>query len=147
MSTSSDIAEIARLGDRIAAQTIRVSMASSQLFSKWKDSLLFTMEFVKVAGTAISIHQTMRVKNSLPFPLTRALTMAPSISATRTLIKVLRTKKKLWLASILASLLRQPGTTILVRRIKDLKNSRFRATFFLGVSSEPAVTVPWRAAR
>lgn len=53
-----------------------------------------TIELVKVAGTAMSIHQTILVKNSFPLPLTRAFTIAPSISATRTLIKVLITRKK-----------------------------------------------------
>ena len=40
------------------------------------------MEFVNVAGTAISIHHTSPFKNSFPFPLTKLLTSLPSISAT-----------------------------------------------------------------
>ena len=104
------------------------------------------MELVKVAGTAISIHQTILIKNSFPFPLTSALTIAPSISATRKLIRVLKTRKKLWLISSLVSLLRQLGTTILSSLSSDLKNSRSSATFFRGVSSLPDEVVPRRAA-
>lgn len=105
------------------------------------------MELVKVAGTAINIHHTILVKNSFPLPLTSALTIAPSISATLRLIKVLKTKKKLWLSNNLVSLDFHPGTTILSSRNNDLKNSRFNSTFFLGVSSLPLDVVPRRAAR
>ena len=104
------------------------------------------MELVKVAGMAISIHHTILFRNSFPLPLTRALTIAPSISATRKLIRVRRIKKKLWLIKSLASLLFHPGTTIFSSRKSDLKNSRFNSTFFLGVSSPPLDVVPLRAA-
>ena len=88
------------------------------------------MEFVNVAGTAISIHHTILIKNSFPCPLTSALTIAPSISATFKLTSVRTTRKKLWLTRRRASGLRQPGITILSSFSSDRKNSLFSSTFF-----------------
>jgi hypothetical protein len=89
------------------------------------------MEFVNVAGTAITIHHKILTRNSLPFPLTKLLTIAPSMAATLTLIRVRTTRKKLWLINNRASLLLHPGITILINLISERKNSRFSSTFFL----------------
>lgn len=82
-----------------------------------------TMEFVKVAGTAIHIHQITPLKNSFPLPLTSALTSLPSSSATYRLIKVLTTKNAVCDNSNRAPLLRIPGMTIRSSRHRFRKNS------------------------
>jgi hypothetical protein len=97
-----------------------------------------SIELVKVAGSAISIHHMMRIKNSRPFPLTKALTMAPSMAATLTLISVLRTRKKLWLTSRPISLVLHPGKTMRSSLTSERKNSRFRPTLFLFSASSPS---------
>ncbi len=98
------------------------------------------MEFVKVAGTAISIHHTIPIKKSLPLPLTRLDTKAPSIAATFKLIRVLITRNMLWLTSKRSSLLLHPGMHILNSLNRFLKNSLFNSTFFLFCCS------PWPSA-
>lgn len=89
------------------------------------------MEFVKVAGTAITIHQTIPIRKSLPFPLTRLDTNAPSIAATFKLIRVLMTKNTLWDIRSLSSALLQPGMHIFSSLKRFLKNSRLSSTFCL----------------
>ena len=103
------------------------------------------MEFVKVAGTAINIHHTMPIKKSLPFPLTRLETKAPSIAATFRLINVLITKNMLWLINSLNSLLLHPGMHIFNSRNRFLKNSLFNSTFcFFGGWPFPSTVGPRR---
>jgi len=94
-----------------------------------------TILFVNVAGTATDIHHTNPVRNSLPFPLTSALTSRPSNSATYKLIIVLNTKKTLCPIKSLNSLLFHPGIHILNNLSRFLKNSLFSSTFFLPVAS------------
>jgi hypothetical protein len=90
---------------------------------------ILTIEFVNVAGTAITIHHTMPTKKSLPRPLTKLETSWPSIAATFKLINVLTTKKILWLINNLTSLLLHPGIQIFNNLNKFLKNSLFNSTF------------------
>jgi hypothetical protein len=104
---------------------------------------MHTIEFVKVAGIAISIHHTIPIKKSFPRPLTRLDTSCPSIAATFKLINVLTTRNMLWLIKSPISLLLHPGTHILNSRNKFLKNSRFSSTFGLfGASPWPSVVDP-----
>ena len=112
-----------------------------------------TIEFVNVAGIAISIHQTMPIKKSLPLPLTKLDTSWPSIAATFKLIRVLTTRKMLWLINNRNSVLFHPGMHILSSRKRFRKNSLFNSTFCLLVASPwPGVVEPrcleasWRAA-
>lgn len=111
------------------------------------------MEFVNVAGMAISIHHTMPMRKSLPFPLTKLDTSWPSIAATFKLISVLMTRKMLWLISSRNSLLFHPGMQIFRSRNRFRKNSLLSSTFCLLVASPwPRVVEPrcleasWRAA-
>lgn len=103
------------------------------------------MEFVKVAGTATIIHQTIPMRKSLPFPRTKLLTSFPSKSATYKLRSVRATRKKLWLMRSLISVLFHPGMTIFRSLNRFLKNSRFSSTFFrLCAASSLDIVAPWR---
>lgn len=88
-----------------------------------------TIEFVNVAGTATAIHHTIPHKNSLPFPLTSALTSLPSSSATYRLINVRITRNTVCEISNRISLLLTPGITTFNSRNRFRKNSRLSSTF------------------
>lgn len=110
----------------------------SPVWSTWH-----TIEFVNVAGTAITIHHIIPIKKSFPLPLTKLETNAPSIAATFKLINVRTTKKILWLINSRSSLLFHPGIQIRSSRNKFLKNSLFNSTFCLFVASPfPSVVDP-----
>ena len=110
----------------------------------FRNGAMLTIELVKVAGMATSIHQTIPLKKALPFPLTKLLTSFPSSSATYRLMSVLTTRKKLWLMSSLNSLLFHPGITIFNKRKRFLKNSRLISTLFLVLMSSSLEVVPGR---
>ena len=122
--TSCDIAELICIDDMKAVQRVDIQLMLQFVGVDQEP----TIEFVKVAGTATHIHQSTPPKNSLPLPLTRALTNLPSSSATYKLINVLTTRKTVCMTNNLASLLLTPGITILSSRHKLRKNSRFSST-------------------
>lgn len=130
-------------GRRAMRKSVTDTLASLSIVS------VLTIEFVNVAGTATIIHHTRPVRNAFPFPFTRFETSLPSRSATYKLSIVLTTRNTLWLMISLNSWLRHPGITILSRRSKFLKNSRFSSTFF-GLLPSAVVTLGvwrrWRAA-